>query len=67
MWASNLQGEQPSRHFESAIASLTHNVYVAYAANCRSDAFYIYLLAHEKIGDFEKLSLSEKMYNCRRD
>jgi hypothetical protein len=38
------------------------NAYVAYAANCRLDAFHTRLLAHEKIGDFEKLSLLGKMY-----
>jgi hypothetical protein len=37
------------------------NDYVAYAANCRLDAFHTHLLAYEKIGNFERLSLFEKM------
>jgi hypothetical protein len=62
MSVSDLQGEPSYGHIESAITSLMRDVYVAYAANCRLDAFHRHLLAHEKIGDFEKLSLFEKMY-----
>ena len=35
---------------------------VAYAANCRLNASHTRLLAHEKIEDFEDLSLLEKIY-----
>jgi hypothetical protein len=57
-----LQGELPYGHFESAISSLIRNVYVAYAANCRLNAFHNHLSTYEKIKDFEKLSLFGKMY-----
>jgi hypothetical protein len=62
MSVSNLHGEPSHGHFDSAITSLMRDVYVAYAANCRLDAFHRHLLAHEKIGDFEELSLFGKMY-----
>jgi hypothetical protein len=59
---SNLQGEPPYPHFDSAITSLIRNVYIAYAANCHLNAFHTHLLAHEKTRDFEKLSRFGKMY-----